>query len=350
VDAGADAGRREVFLEPLAVRDPHRVEVVDRPRPGRHVGNDDRSCGVGEELIVSQGELPPLLVPLCQVAKLHAQEPRLDGVEPAVVALEIVEILRRLPVVAQHLATPRHRVVIGGDRPRLAAGPQILSRIEAECRGTAQGAGLAPPALLLREVLRTMCLAGVLEDGEVVLRGQLGDRIHVGHLAIQVNRDDGRHGPPRPLAHPAARPLVRCARGLQIGSQLLRSQGVRLLVDVDEIRPRARLRDRLRRGDEGERRRHHGVPRLDAGRHQGEPQGIGPAAHANAEPGLAKLRKVALELLDHGPADEAGGVEGHLHNRAQLFPEFAVNGDEIEKGNPTPAHAQLSLAMWCTPA
>src|SRR5207249_9046130 len=50
-------------------------------------------------------------------------------------------------------------------------------------------------------------------------------------------------------------PQVASAFGLQIGAQPLGIHGIGALVDVDEIRPRAGLRDHLRSGDEGERHR-----------------------------------------------------------------------------------------------
>src|SRR2546422_11353262 len=84
----------------LPVRDAHHVEMVDRSRPGRHVWKDDRPLGVGEELVVAACPLPALLVPLRQMTKLHPQDTCLDGIEPAVVPLGVVEVLPRLAVVA----------------------------------------------------------------------------------------------------------------------------------------------------------------------------------------------------------------------------------------------------------
>src|SRR2546426_11071761 len=114
-------------------------------------------------------------------------------------------------------------------------------------------------------------------------------------------------------------------------------------MDTDKTRPRARLRDGLRGGDEGERRRHHSVSGLDTRRDQREAQGVGAAGHSNAELRLAERREVALELLDCRATNEPGGVERSLENRAQLFPEFAVNSDKIEKRNLTFAHWVLLI-------
>src|SRR2546422_11337903 len=51
VDARSDASGGQVLLEKLPVRNLHHVEMVDRSRPERHVGKDDRPLGVGEKLV-----------------------------------------------------------------------------------------------------------------------------------------------------------------------------------------------------------------------------------------------------------------------------------------------------------
>src|SRR2546425_1091942 len=83
----------------------------------------------------------------------------------------------------------------------------------------------------------------------------------------------------------------------------------------------------------------HGVSSLHARRHQRKPQAVRAAGHSHAEPRVAELRELALELLDHCASDEARGVECGLEHRAQLLPELAVNSDKIEEGNLTRAHS-----------
>src|SRR5947208_6314548 len=201
VDARSDACGGQAHLELFPIRDPHHIEVVDRSRPDRDVWEDDRPLGIGEELVVVTCSLSPLLVPLRQMTKLHPQETRLDGVEPAVVALEVVEVFSRLAVVAQHLAAPRELLVVGRDGARLAARAQILPRIEAECRGMTHRPGLAPAVPSLREVLRAVRLAGIFDNDEVVLGREIEDRIHVSHLPVQVHGNDCRHRAASALAH-----------------------------------------------------------------------------------------------------------------------------------------------------
>src|SRR5207249_10343500 len=125
VDPCCDACGGQVLLEPLTLRNPHYVEMVDRPRPRRYVRKDDRPLGVGEELVVAACTLPALLVPLRQMVKLHPQDASLDGVEPAVVPLDVVMILSHLAVVAQHPDSFGERPSVGRNCSRLAAGAQV---------------------------------------------------------------------------------------------------------------------------------------------------------------------------------------------------------------------------------
>lgn len=86
-----------------------------------------------------------------------------------------------------------------------------------------------------------------------------------------MDRNDGRHRATGAPAHDTARPPVERALLLQIEGQCLRIHRVRALVDVDEIRARPHLRDRLGGGDEGQRDRHDSVPGLNACREQHKP-------------------------------------------------------------------------------
>src|SRR4030095_13778177 len=85
--------------------------------------------------------------------------------------------------------------------------------------------------------------------------------------------------------------------------------------------------------EEGERNRQHGVSGFDTRRDERQSHRVRSTGHSNAKARLAVFRVIALEVLDHGAADETGGVERGLEDRAQLFTELTVNGDEIEKGN-----------------
>src|SRR5262249_21325624 len=106
MDARADPRGSQLLLDTVAVRNAHDIEVIDRPRPGWLEGQSQDPGDTTQELGVGARVLAPKLVPAREMAELHRENPRLDGVESAVVALELVGVLRRLAVVAEHAARP----------------------------------------------------------------------------------------------------------------------------------------------------------------------------------------------------------------------------------------------------
>src|SRR5207249_536422 len=137
----------------------------------------------------------------------------------------------------EQMAALRQPLVVGGDRPRLAAGAEVLAGIEAERRGPTHRSGFPPAPLLPREVFSAVRLAGVLDDHEVVPGRQLENRIHIGDLPVQVHRDQGRDRAPGAMAHETAGDRVGCTPGLEVRPERLGVHRVRSLIDVDEIRP-----------------------------------------------------------------------------------------------------------------
>src|SRR5439155_575449 len=71
VDARAETDGSEVLLQPLSIRDPHDVEVIDWSRPDGDVWADDRPFGIGEELVVVTCALSTLVGPLRQMTKFQ---------------------------------------------------------------------------------------------------------------------------------------------------------------------------------------------------------------------------------------------------------------------------------------
>src|SRR5580704_14204646 len=102
--------------------------MVNAAGPLRLMRSDDPSHA-GQQLVVSLGRFLAPPVAVRQSAQLHAQDSRLDRVQPAVVSLDVMVILLRLPMVAQHANFPRNLGVIGGYRAGLAARSQILAGI-----------------------------------------------------------------------------------------------------------------------------------------------------------------------------------------------------------------------------
>ena len=60
----------------------------------------------------------------------------------------------------------------------------------------AHGPCLAPTVFFLREILRALCLTGIFNHFEIELGGQIKNRVHVGHLAVQMHGNHAVTGLP----------------------------------------------------------------------------------------------------------------------------------------------------------
>src|SRR5262245_30992467 len=151
---------------------------------------------IRQEIVVPQRRSSTLSIPTVEVPKLDSEKTCLDGVKAPVVTLEIVDILLRLPVIADHPYHARDIFIVSGDGARLAACPQVLPRIKAERSRVSHRAGTTPEALtsaciaVSREILRSVRLACVLDNEQIPALGDLQDGIHVSHLAIKMNGND----------------------------------------------------------------------------------------------------------------------------------------------------------------
>src|SRR5687767_1224650 len=88
--------------------------------------------------------------------------------------------------------------VVGGDGAAVAVGAEVLRRVEAE------GRGVPPRARASAFESRAVRLRRVLDDEEAAARGEIADRLKVGHLPVEVHGDDGTRAP-RERALKAAR-------------------------------------------------------------------------------------------------------------------------------------------------
>src|SRR5260370_6723743 len=104
----------------------------------------DRIFNAGEEFGVTSGALAALLIPARKMTQFHAENTRLYRVEPSVISFDIVEVLFRLPVVAQHPDLASQGIIVRCDGAGLSAGAEILARIKAECGCGTHGARLTP--------------------------------------------------------------------------------------------------------------------------------------------------------------------------------------------------------------
>src|SRR5215468_1532423 len=94
--------------------------------------------------------------------QLDGEERSLKGIEPRVGALHRVQILLPLAVVPQQPDLLGDALIVGDDHAAVAAGAEILRRIEAE-RGGVAGAANDPPA-----GAGAMGLSSIFDNHEVV--------------------------------------------------------------------------------------------------------------------------------------------------------------------------------------
>ena len=136
-----------------------------------------------------------------------------------------------------------------------------------------------------------MGLRRVLEHGQAVARGDGQDGLHVGRVAVEVDRQDHLR--------------ARRDRGLERP----RVHGEGGLVHVDEDRPRPVQQDRLAGGDEGVGDGDHLVAGPDAVGAQRDRQRVGAVRDADGVARPAESRELLLEEPALVAADEVGA--GH---------------------------------------
>src|ERR1700677_1215396 len=115
---------------------------------------------------------------------------------------------------------------------------------------------------------------------------QFENRIHVRHLPVKMDWNDGRYRTPAALADKPA--VFRSAAALEVGAQFQRIHVVGALVNIDELGECARLRDSFGGRDERVRNGYHGVARLDAGGGQRETERVRAAVDCYGAAGLAE--------------------------------------------------------------
>ena len=112
---------------------------------GRSFGHLDL-VHAAEEGVVLQGVAVPGLVPIVDVAELGLEHDGLDGVEAAVDALDLVDVLLEGAVVGEQAGVPGEIVVVRDDGPAVPVGAEVLAGVEAERPGDPERPGL--PALV----------------------------------------------------------------------------------------------------------------------------------------------------------------------------------------------------------
>src|SRR5439155_8601650 len=178
-----DAALGEKAREELWLAGSDDVEVPDRFAPFRLLRQAEL-VEPRERLLVEASRPPTLEIPLVEQRKLLEQNDRLDRVESCCVAHVFVVVLARLTVFAQRPCVCGKPVVIRHERARVSHRAEVLRGIEAVSSGASGVTGADPvPSSSVR-------LTRVLDYLQTVRLGDAGEVLHVGHLPVEVNRED----------------------------------------------------------------------------------------------------------------------------------------------------------------
>src|SRR5260370_19519680 len=128
----------------------------------------------------------------------------------------MVVVLFSLSMIAQHPRFLCEHFIVSRDRSRLATRPEVFAGIETECGNSPHRPSYSPAIFLFREILRAVGLAGVFNDDQLVMLGYFQKRIHIGHLSIKIDRNDGCNRLTTLVVDHNTKPVVDRAEVLQI--------------------------------------------------------------------------------------------------------------------------------------
>ena len=316
VNGIADAGPRQGFGRLIPPGRADRVLMVDVP-PVRIVRRSPDDAGQLSR--ITRRHPPPSVVVRLDPFELHAKDRRLDLVQTAVVAEDLVHIPLAAPVVPQDPEPPGESLIVRRHHPAVAIGAQVLGRIEGERPRQAERPRLLPlPG-------GAESLGAVLDQNDSALPGHLGKRLHRRGPAEDMYGDDRL----RPGRDPR-----RGLNGIEIH---------RLVFHVGEDRRRPEKRDDLRRREERERRRDDLVPRTHAGGPERQEQSVRSRRDADGVPDPVVRRDLILQGLHVGTEDEARRRENVPDRRKKLRLQVPDLGLEINHRN---RHKFLRNSQW----
>src|SRR5271157_211141 len=241
--------------------------------------------------------------------QFQSENPCLNRIQPAVVALYVVVILLRLAMVAQHPYSLRQVWIVGRDCASLTASTQILAGIKTESRCLPHRSSSFPAFVFLRKVLGAMSLAGIFQYDETPSFSQFSNPIHVGRLSAEVNGHHRRNYPAGATRNRPSSKLVLVALRLQVLAEFFRVHIVGALIYVDELRLCTSLGNSFGGSDESVWHGEYAIARADPCGHKGETRRICPAAHTDAIVHLAELRKRVFKILYRLASYEGSGVQ-----------------------------------------
>jgi len=197
-------------------------------------------------------------------------------------------------VYAQPSHSGREFRIARGDNACITRRAEILARIKTETPGEAERAR-APAA-----VLRADRLCRIFQQDQTLGLAEFQQRIHVGHLTIQVNRQ--HHFRPR----------------RNHGRNLIDAQVVSERIDIDKNRPGAEARDRTGSRKEAEGSGDDLVTGADIECHQRQQQSVGTGSTTDRVARLAISSDFAFQGGDLGPHDEVLRLENTIDGLAHV--------------------------------
>ena len=209
-----------------------------------------------------------------------------------------------------------HILVVRDHRAAVSEGAEVLLDDEAGANRVAQLADLEAVARG-PERLRV-----VFDDQQLMLVGDLADGLHVGALAVQVDRHDGLG--------------LRCDGRFDLGWV----DTIRFRVRIDENSRRPRDPHGLRRGEERVGGGDALVSGTDAQGHEGQPQCVGSVADADGVFHPVIGRQLRFEALEHRPHHVLSALQDFVEVRVYfrfdvvILLNMSIEGHFHEDGSP----------------
>src|SRR6266853_2334681 len=176
-----------------------------------------------------------------------------------------------------------------------------------------------------------MRLAGVLDDDQVVLPGNIENGIHLRGLPVEVDRDNALYDETALGMHKLATCGIEVALGLKIFAQPARIHVVSTLIDIDEVRPRSCLRNGLRCGNERVGDCDDNVAGTNTGGHQCKSNSICTTGDTDTELRATELGKLRLKLFHHWTPNKARGPQCGLKYSSKLLFELYVWRNKVKE-------------------
>src|ERR1017187_2286201 len=126
MNSRTNPGLAQVVLKCFPIPNLHDVEVENSFRPGRLEGEAYPLPGLAEKLLIFRRTFAASFVPGGEMSQLDSQDASLNRIQSTVVTFHIMEVFLGLAVIAKHPDFINDSTVVGRNRARFAAGPQIL--------------------------------------------------------------------------------------------------------------------------------------------------------------------------------------------------------------------------------